>query len=76
MKLSVSLPEEDVATLDRLVAEAGLESRSAAVRRAIQALRLSALESQYAAAFEEWAGSDDDELWDPTAGDGIAHASR
>lgn len=29
------------------------------------------LESLYAAAWDEWAAGDDEELWEPTAGDGI-----
>ena len=39
MKLSVSLPDEDVATLDRYVTEEGLPSRSAALQQAIHHLR-------------------------------------
>ncbi len=36
MKLSVSVSEEDVATLDRYAEAAGLTSRSAAIQRAIR----------------------------------------
>ena len=75
MKLSISLSEEDVATLDRFAAEAGLSSRSAAVQRAIRQLGDSALEKAYAVAFEEWDASVDAAAWDATSGDGVIDAA-
>ena len=53
MKLSVSLPDEDVAVLDEYVRAAGLTSRSAALRHAIRLLRYPDLEKDYAAAWDE-----------------------
>ncbi len=50
MKLSVSLPDQDVALLDKYVRSAGLPSRSAAVRHAVRLLRHPDLEQDYAAA--------------------------
>lgn len=76
MKLSVSLPDEDVAVLDEYARTAGLQSRSAAIRHAIRMLRLPDLEQDYEAAWREWEASDDSSAWDATAGDGIADAAR
>ena len=72
MKLSVSLPAEDVAALDEYARATGLRSRSAAVQQAIRALRLTGLEDDYARAWQEWDASSDSELWEGTAGDGLS----
>jgi Arc/MetJ-type ribon-helix-helix transcriptional regulator len=72
MKLSVSLPEDDVRFLDGYARERGAGSRSAAVHDAVGLLRAAGLEVQYEAAFEEWKVAADAELWDQTTGDGIA----
>lgn len=71
MKLSVSLTAEDVAELDRYVAEQGLASRSEGVRHAIRLLRAPALMAEYASAFQEWEESEDKRLWEQVAGDGL-----
>jgi Arc/MetJ-type ribon-helix-helix transcriptional regulator len=76
MKLSVSLPDEDVALLDEYVRSSGLPSRSAAVRHAVRLLRHPDLEQDYAAAWAEWDTSGDQVLWDGTAADGLADAAR
>jgi Arc/MetJ-type ribon-helix-helix transcriptional regulator len=76
VKLSVSLPEEDVATLDDFAAAAGLRSRSAAVQRAIGLLRRQDLEREYEAAWDEWSQAGDDDAWSATAGDGLLDAPR
>jgi Arc/MetJ-type ribon-helix-helix transcriptional regulator len=76
MKLSVSLPDEDVATLDEFVRTAGLSSRSAAVRYAVRMLRLPELEQNYEAAWNEWEASGDNVAWGVTTGDGVADAAR
>jgi Arc/MetJ-type ribon-helix-helix transcriptional regulator len=70
MKLSVSLPDEDVEFLDALSVELGLAGRSAALQRAVRALRESRLEAAYAAAVEEWASSSVSE-WDRVISDGL-----
>lgn len=72
MKLSVSLPEEDVVALDEHARKAGLRSRSAAVHQAVQLLRRSGLEDDYAAAWEEWDRTGQREVWEATAGDGLS----
>ena len=71
MKVSVSLPEDDLAYLDLFAREAGGLSRSAAMHEAIEALRGRGLAEEYAAAFEEWESSGEAQVWDAVAGDGI-----
>jgi len=72
MKLSVSLPDEDVEYLDEYARAQRLESRSAALHKAVRLLRASELGSAYEDAWTEWAESDDDQLWDAVVGDGLA----
>ena len=76
MKLSVSLPEDDVAILDEFARTAGLPSRSAALHHAVRMLRLPDLEQDYEAAWQEWEAAGDQAAWSVTAGDGIANAAR
>lgn len=76
MKVSVSLPADDVAALDEYARAAGLRSRSAAVQRAIRMLRNPELEENYALAWDEWAASGEQAAWDETAADGLADAPR
>jgi Arc/MetJ-type ribon-helix-helix transcriptional regulator len=71
MKVSVSLPEEDVGFLDEYVLAQGIGSRSAAVHRAVRLLRAAELGSAYEEAWTEWSASGDDELWESTVSDGL-----
>lgn len=71
MKLSVSLPDEDVALLDEYARTAGLPSRSAALQRAVRMLRLPDLEQDYAAAWQEWSHAGDGDDWSSTVADGL-----
>lgn len=71
MKLSVSLPGKDIEFLDEYAQEQGLESRSAALHRAVRLLRAAESGASYAAAWEEWSGGEDGALWESTTGDGI-----
>jgi len=71
MKVSISLPGDDVEFLDAYAREQGLESRSAAVHRALRLLRTSELAGTYEAAWDEWATTDEGSLWEPTTGDGL-----
>ncbi len=71
MKVSVSLPEDDIRFLDEYVQAAGMESRSAAVHKAVRLLRAADLGAAYQAAWEEWFASGDAEIWDTAIGDGI-----
>jgi len=72
MKISVSLPEEDVRLLDEHVRAAGLPSRSAALHEAIRLLRYAILERDYADAWTEWELAGDRAAWENTVGDGLS----
>ncbi len=76
MKLSVSLPVEDVAVLDDYARTRGLRSRSGAVRHAIRLLRHAELEQDYAAAWDEWESAEESPGWEATVDDGLADAAR
>ncbi|MYI83308.1 MAG: ribbon-helix-helix protein, CopG family [Chloroflexi bacterium] len=71
MKLSVSLPEQDVEFVDRYIAEHGEASRSAVLRKALERLRDEELVEAYKIAWKEWEASGDAALWDVTVGDGL-----
>jgi Arc/MetJ-type ribon-helix-helix transcriptional regulator len=74
MKVSVSLPEDDVEFIDEYAAKVGGSSRSSVLRRAIWLLRMDDLERAYEGAWRDWAAGDDAELWDAAAADGIGDA--
>jgi Arc/MetJ-type ribon-helix-helix transcriptional regulator len=76
MKLSVSLPEDDVAFVDEYARRRGSASRSSVLHRAIELLRMAELEDSYASAWDEWEQTGQGERWDTTTGDGIADAAR
>lgn len=76
MKLSISLPNEDVAALDRYAQAAGISSRSAAIQRAIRLLARPELDDAYATAWEEWEASGEAAAWEEASADGLADASR
>jgi Arc/MetJ-type ribon-helix-helix transcriptional regulator len=71
MKVSVSLPGEDVQFLDAYTREQGLDSRSAALHRAVRLLRASELGGAYEAAWGEWTADGEDEPWESTVADGL-----
>lgn len=72
MKLSVSLPNEDVEFLDQYARTQGYDSRSAVVHRAVRLLRSTELGEAYADAWSEWFQSDEDRIWNVAVGDGLA----
>lgn len=72
MKLSVSLPPEDVEYLDVYASEHDLDSRSAALQRAVRLLRTMELTASYETAWGEWDSSGEAQAWEPTAGDGVS----
>lgn len=76
MKLSISLPEEAVAALDRYAAAVGVASRSAAIQHAIRLLRDPDLDEAYAAAWQEWESTGEAAAWEATTADGLADAAR
>ena len=72
MKLSVSLPDEDVEFLDQYAQTQGYGSRSAVVRKAVRLLRASELGIDYAEAWTEWSESGEAHVWEPAVDDGLA----
>jgi len=75
VKVSVSLPGEDVQFLDEYAIEQGLESRSAALQKAVRLLRTAELGAAYESAWEQWTTDGESEVWDATVGDGLPHRS-
>ncbi|MGH7862236.1 MAG: ribbon-helix-helix domain-containing protein [Candidatus Dormibacteraceae bacterium] len=73
MKLSVSLPEEDVRFLDEYAHRQGIQSRSAALHRAVRLLRTAGLSSAYEDAWDGWSRSNDADLWESASADGLKH---
>jgi Arc/MetJ-type ribon-helix-helix transcriptional regulator len=71
MKVSVSLPEDDVEFLDSYARAQGIESRSAALHRAVGLLRISQLGDAYEEAWASWAASDDASAWEAVTADGL-----
>ena len=71
MKLSVSLSDDDVEYLDSYAQNQGLDSRSAALQKAVRLLRASELGSAYEDAWTEWAESGNTDLWDAATADGL-----
>lgn len=71
MKLSVSLPDDDVAFLDEYARTGGDRSRSAVIQRAIRLLRAIELGPVYAQAWDEWTSSAEDEVWESVVADGL-----
>ena len=69
MKVSVSLPDEDVDFLDTYARAQGFASRSAALHEAVRLLRAAELTDAYAEAWQEWSSSGEAELWEPVTGD-------
>lgn len=77
MKLSVSLPEEDVDFLDEYARSQGFASRSAVLHKAVRLLKGVELGAAYEDAFAEWEDTGEAARWEVTAADGLApDASR
>ena len=71
MKVSVSLPDEDVEFLDAYAESQGFASRSAVLHKAVRLLRACELGDAYADAWASWAASDDSTVWESATGDGL-----
>jgi len=71
MKLSVSLPDEDVEFLDAYASAQGFASRSAVLHKAVGLLRGADVSASYEDAFLGWENSVDAIDWDVTTGDGL-----
>ncbi len=70
MKVSVSLPDDDVEFLDQYAVSQGIGSRSAAVHKAVRLLRAAELGPAYERAWAQWAADEADD-WDASVGDGL-----
>ena len=70
MKVSVSLPDDDVEFLDDYAAREGYGSRSAVLHKAVRLLRASELGDAYEEAWAEWESNGDAAAWNATSGDG------
>lgn len=70
MKVSVSLPEDDLDFLDEYAGKHG-QSRSAAVHDAVTVLRSEQLAEAYGDAWRSWAASGDEDAWDTATADGL-----
>jgi Arc/MetJ-type ribon-helix-helix transcriptional regulator len=71
MRVSASLPAEDVEYLDNYARERQLGSRSAALHAAVRMLRAAELSAEYERVWVELDKADEDEAWDTTSGDGL-----
>jgi Arc/MetJ-type ribon-helix-helix transcriptional regulator len=71
MKVSVSIPDDDLAFLESQIAEGRFPNRSAAIHGAIRSLRTRHLESQYAEAAKDWRESGEEGAWEVTLADGV-----
>ena len=70
MKLSISLPEDDVRFLDAYARSQGIKSRSGVIQTALRLLRTLELADDYASAWAEW-DEEDDKTWDRSSRDGL-----
>lgn len=71
MKISVSLPGEDVEFLDAYAAEQGVGSRSAVLHRAVRLLKAVELSGAYEDAWREWETTEEAQAWESVAADGV-----
>jgi len=72
MKVSISLPDDDVRFLDAYAQSQGIESRSAVVHKAVRMLRVSELGEAYEEAFTSWQDEGEAAVWDAVSADGLA----
>ncbi|MGB6057260.1 MAG: ribbon-helix-helix domain-containing protein [Microthrixaceae bacterium] len=72
MKVSVSLPDADVEYLDAYARAQGLDSRSAALQKAVRLLRASELGAAYEDAWTDWMQGEDAAVWEAATADGVA----
>lgn len=74
VKISVSIPEDELALLDELIAREELPNRSAGVRRAIEEFRRARLAAEYKECFSQPSFEDEAKLWEDTLADGLDNA--
>jgi antitoxin ParD1/3/4 len=71
MKVSVSLPDDDVEFLDAYAHAQGVPSRSAVLHKAVRLLRGAELAPAYEDAFLSWEESEDAADWNHTTPDNL-----
>jgi Arc/MetJ-type ribon-helix-helix transcriptional regulator len=71
VKVSVSLPEDDIKFLDSYTSQQGCSSRSAALHRAVTMLWSDQLMDAYEDAWREWEASGEADIWDAVTADGL-----
>jgi metal-responsive CopG/Arc/MetJ family transcriptional regulator len=71
MKVSISLPADDVEFLDAYAQSQGIESRSAVVHKAVRMLRVSELAEAYEEAFTSWEDEGEAAIWESVTADGL-----
>jgi Arc/MetJ-type ribon-helix-helix transcriptional regulator len=71
MKVSVSLPDDDVEFLDSYARAQGAQSRSAVLHKAVGLLRSAQLANAYEEAWDSWASSDEARAWETAVADGL-----
>jgi len=71
MKVSVSLPDDDVEFLDAYAETNGIASRSAVLHKAVRLLRASELGDAYEDSWTTWAADGDAAAWGGVVGDGL-----
>jgi Arc/MetJ-type ribon-helix-helix transcriptional regulator len=71
VKLSVSLPKDDIEFLDTYAEDAGYPSRSAALHHAVTVLRSGQLAGAYEDAWQDWEASGEGEAWEAVTADGL-----
>ena len=71
MKVSVSLPDDDVLFVDSEARSGRYASRSATIHAAIRLLRERGYQDSYAIAWDEWADDGDEVVWERSVGDGL-----
>jgi Arc/MetJ-type ribon-helix-helix transcriptional regulator len=72
MKMSISLPDDDVEFLDTYVRDHAAGSRSAALHEAVDLLRAAQLGGAYEDAWASWESSEDAGVWDSAVADGLS----
>jgi Arc/MetJ-type ribon-helix-helix transcriptional regulator len=71
VKVSVSLPSEDVEFVDQYAKKEGYDSRSAVLHKAVRLLRASQLGAAYEDAWRDWSDGGEEALWESTSADGL-----
>ncbi len=73
MKVSVSLPEDDVEFLDAYASSSGTASRSAVLHKAVRLLRAVELGDDYTAAWQDWEATEESAVWNAALVDGVGN---